>query len=302
MIDEAVRWMSRMRAGTDADRRAFRAWLDERPEHIAAMDLVERAWRTAPEAAQRARLAPPPRAQTRFTAPRWTVPAMASAAFAALLVLVWTGTVHEQVVVAPVNDTRRAVLDDGTRIWLAAGGRIAMRSTLLARDVTLDGEAVFDVRHDRRPFAVTAGAIRVVDRGTVFSVDRRSGGTKIVLARGSIAVEDRASGETIATPRPGQEVDVRSGEATLSPVDADAALAWRDGRIVARDMPLAAVAQRFGELGGPPIRIVDPAIGAIRVYGIYRVGQAEQFLDAIAALHPVMWQRVEDGYEVRARR
>ena len=43
LLAQAAQWLERARHGSEADRAAFRAWLQERPEHVAAMDLVERA-------------------------------------------------------------------------------------------------------------------------------------------------------------------------------------------------------------------------------------------------------------------
>ncbi|PTR13133.1 MULTISPECIES: FecR domain-containing protein [unclassified Novosphingobium] len=306
ILAEAARWMERARNGSEEDRQAFRAWLRERPEHVAAMDLVERAWREAPRAAAgrglrpRARLAEPAAARG---AGRWRVagPLLGAACAALAAVAAWTLTVHEQYLAAPADRMASFALADGSRVWLTPGSAVTMRATLLGRSVALDGEGTFDVKHERRPFAVTAGDVRVVDRGTLFSVARRAGQTAVILARGAIDIEDSHSGALIATPHPGQQVSLAGDTATIAAIDADAALAWRDGRLVAQDLPLAAVMARFSQLSGVPIELRDPAMGDLRVYGTYRLGDVAQFLDAVGALYPVAWRRTERGYEVFRR-
>ncbi|NKJ42262.1 FecR domain-containing protein [Novosphingobium sp. SG720] len=305
LLAQAAQWLERARSGSEEDRIAFRAWLRERPEHLAAMDLVERAWRGAPRAAAAKGLhargaAAAPASQSRL---RWqiAVPVLGTALAALAAVAVWTLNLQEQHLAAPADRTASFALADGSRVWLTPGSAVTLRATLLDRSVRLDGEGTFDVKHERRPFAVTAGEVRVVDRGTLFSVARRDGQTAVILARGAIDIEDSRNGTLIATPRPGQQVSLAGDTATIAPVDADAALAWREGRLVVEDQPLAAVAARLAQLSGMPIVLHDPTIGALHVYGTYRIGDVPQFLDALGALYPVAWRRTEQGYEVFRR-
>lgn len=305
ILHEAAQWLDRARHGSATDRRAFRDWLEERPEHVAAMELVERAWRQAPAAARQAGL------QVRATASRgpdrsgwaWRAPGFAlGAALAAVGGLVfWNQAVQDQQVTAPAHGVAVATLVDGTRVWLTAGSAVKVHVTPLGRAVTLTGEGGFDVRHQWRPFTVTAGDVQVVDRGTLFSVARAGAQVDVVLARGAVEVKDRGTGAVLATPSPGQKVAVAHGRTTLSTVDPDAAMAWREGRIVAEDMPLSAVAARFEALGGPHIAIRDARLRRIGVSGTYSARDAVAFLTAMQALYPIVWRRVGDGYEVRHR-
>lgn len=302
---QAARWLDRARHGSADDRRAFRAWLGERPEHVVAMDLVERAWRQAPDAVRSAGLTATPRRQRHAAMPRWSFPVLGGALGTALAgfcgLLLWNASVRDQRIAAPARGVAVATLADGTRVWLTAGSAVRVHVTPIGRAVSLTGEAVFDVRHEWRSFAVTAGDVRVVDRGTLFSVANRGTRTETVLARGAVEVRDRGSNRALATPAPGQRVEVANGTATVTSIDADAALSWRAGRIVADDLPLSAVAARFGELGGPRITIADARLRTLRVYGSYSVKDAAAFLTALESLYPIVWQRVGDGYEVRRR-
>lgn len=301
ILEEAAQWFERVRHGSEADRRAFRAWLEARPEHVAAMDLVERVARRAPAAARAAGLhvAAPPRPA--FTLPRWSWPALGTALAGICAVVAWTHGTHDQRIVAPGDRMTVASLADGSRVWLTAGSAVSVHVTPIARTAVLTGEASFDVRHGWRPFTVSAGRVQVVDRGTLFSVARQGDRVTVILAHGAVDINDRKSGTTIATPRPGQQVVIDRASAVVSSVDADGALAWRTGRIVASDLPFGTVAARFAQLGGARIRVATPAIASLRVYGTYRAGDAEPFLRAMQALHPIRWRRTKDGYEVSGR-
>ena len=305
ILQEAAQWLDRAQHGSATDRRAFRDWLEQRPEHVAAMDLVERAWRQAPAAAQQAGL--DVRAMASRGADRsrraLRIPGLALGAALAALggLFFWGQAVHDQQLVAPAHGVAVATLADGTRVWLTGGSAVKVHITPIGRAATLTGEGGFDVRHQWRPFTVTAGDVQVVDRGTLFSVARQGAQVDIILARGAVEVQDRNTGAVLATPSPGQKVVVANGRAALSSVDPDAAMAWREGRIIAEDMPLSAVAARFEALGGPHIAIPDVQLRRMSVSGTYSAKDAVAFLTAMQALYPVVWRHVGDGYEVRRR-
>ena len=105
------------------------------------------------------------------------------------------------------------VLDDGTRVYLNRGGELSFREDFGARRrrVKLSGEAFFDVKSDPvHPFVVETRGVHIRVLGTSFNV---KAGERIeaTLEKGRIALES-ASGEELATLRPGQQavVDVRS--------------------------------------------------------------------------------------------
>lgn len=81
-------------------------------------------------------------------------------------------------VVAPKGSKTRTILPDGSTVWLNAGSRIVYASfNGPVREVTLEGEAFFDVvhvdnatTHQRKPFIVHAGTIDIKVLGTAFNV------------------------------------------------------------------------------------------------------------------------------------
>jgi transmembrane sensor len=81
-------------------------------------------------------------------------------------------------VVAPKGSKTRTILPDGSTVWLNAGSRIVYASfSGPAREITLEGEAYFDVvsvtsaaTHQKKPFIVHAGTIDIKVLGTAFNV------------------------------------------------------------------------------------------------------------------------------------
>ncbi|GAA4103036.1 FecR family protein [Mucilaginibacter panaciglaebae] len=87
-----------------------------------------------------------------------------------------------------------AVLPDGSSVWLNSGSTIKYADNLTVdgkREVTLNGEAYFDVKHDTvHPFIVHAGKMNVVVLGTAFNVRayRGDGFIETTLIRGKVEV------------------------------------------------------------------------------------------------------------------
>lgn len=79
----------------------------------------------------------------------------------------------QQEIVAQKGSKTRTLLPDGSTVWLNAGSKISYPSNFsgLSREVTLQGEAYFDVvKQPDRPFIVHAEDINITVLGTAFNV------------------------------------------------------------------------------------------------------------------------------------
>jgi transmembrane sensor len=310
LLDVAAQWLTRARAGMGPrDRAAFLAWLRECPEHAAAADMVARAWEAAPAAARHGGFAPQlapverrvGRPARRFRIGRWAGGALAVASVAAFAFLVATPQVQD--FATGPGERRVALLEDGTRVWLEPDTRLSASIGRLGRHVTLEhGEAAFDVVHQARGFTVAAGDVTVEDLGTLFDVAHRTDApTMATLAHGSVTLRDPTSGETLATPRPGEQVEIFAGLVTTRTVDAAGAMAWREGRLIFSNTPLADALDALHHNGAAGVRLQDQRLGKLRISGAYSVADLDSFLDAVAALHPVRWQHTSQGYAIVRR-
>jgi len=109
----------------------------------------------------------------------------ATAAAAAIIAAVWfsnspAGHVLEEPAMAKANQvsTRpgsrsKVVLPDGTQVWLNADSKLTYGNDfgVSSRDVTLSGEAYFDVKPNKEvPFYIHTSKIKIKVTGTVFNV------------------------------------------------------------------------------------------------------------------------------------
>ena len=153
-----------------------------------------------------------------------------------------------QTVATPVGKRDSVRLADGTRVVLAPESRLTVAAGYggTVREVSLQGEAYFDVKHDEaRPFVVRAGDASIRDLGTTFTV-RATGeqGVRVAVTSGSVSLAH-------AQATPNDSVVLRPGDAGTLGVDgrtvversgaAESDTAWTAGRLVFDNAPISTV-------------------------------------------------------------
>lgn len=318
-LDEAAAWLTRIRAGGlgGAEQARFRAWLDDRAENAAAMDLVSRAWAVSGRISDRGNLRPDlsrarslrladgarsPRRPRRLAAP---LGGLAAAVAVLALVFLWNDAVIEGDYAAAPGDMPVVQLADGTVIHLDGGTRLHVRIDPFGRRVDLrQGEAEFQVAHESlRPFQVVALDLAIHDLGTRFIVRQRGDTVRMVLLEGAADIRDAASGKVLTVLAPGQQVE-QTGQGALHQGRANTAQvqAWRDRRAVFDDTPLSDALPELEQRTGAVLRLADPALGGLRVSGVYQVGDIPGFLNSLSRVHPLVWHRTAAGeYQIERR-
>lgn len=191
-------------------------------------------------------------------------------------------------------------LDDGSTVTLDAESVLSTAFDGQRRELRLkQGRARFDVAHETRPFVVLAGGGSVTARGTIFDVIlNRDDGVTVRLLRGAVDVErPRKTGrgdrdkQAVTRLAPGEELsfginglpDLASatrgrdavGVASLADIPA------------AREFDMAPLSEVIAEANrgsAIPIRVSDPAVGAIKVSGRFRIDNPERVADRLATL------------------
>jgi transmembrane sensor len=120
------------------------------------------------------------------------------------------------------------VLPDGTKVWLNAASSVTFPTAFYGktREVTVTGEALFEVTHNRKqPFSVKTNNQLIEDIGTTFDVNAYEDEpvAKTTLVEGSV----RVNGKTIL--KPGEQSELSGGNLIVSKVDVRDVIAWREG-------------------------------------------------------------------------
>lgn len=155
------------------------------------------------------------------------------------------------------NEIRNLTLPDGTRVTLSANSRLSWDAPWAAtgvRSVALVGEAYFDVSpasaHGGQPFRVDAGDTHIQVLGTQFSVRQRAAGTQVVLVEGKVAVTHRQQEPVVLLPNQAYTLRPGSTTATVAPVAATKAVAWRQQVWHFDDTPLTDIGQQLSDFYG----------------------------------------------------
>jgi transmembrane sensor len=179
------------------------------------------------------------------------------AATAALLIaigcLLYTSYEDGPSFIVATNNTGKVQsipLSDGTIIKLNNRSKLTYPETFGGswREVFLDGEAYFDVAHDKkRPFIVRAGELKIKVLGTKFTVNAASLFPKITatLLEGSI---DVSNPQNHLLMKPSQQLtyDAESGKMLLANLNnAEREIRWTQNVWVLTDTPLLDICQRL---------------------------------------------------------
>lgn len=316
---EAAFWFARMRSDrvSAGDRRRFEDWLATDPAHADAYNAHELLWDAVRGCAadpvivtMRAEaLALRPEPQER----RWTRLGALAASIALFLLF---GLAVQQVDPgAPVADRAARIasadpalpsifrtqkeqrstvtLADDSVVELNADSMVQVSFTDDRRDVhLLRGQAMFDVAHDSaRPFVVEAGDQRIVALGTQFDVRIATNELRVTLIEGRVKVEPRAAGggdEEVRELTPGEQLVARAARPiVVQPVDAGKATSWRTGKVIFSDEPLSAVIEEINRYSSRQVELADPALGDLRVSGVFRAGSVDSFTSALALTLPI---------------
>jgi transmembrane sensor len=321
LMADAAAWFARMRGpDAEASRGPFETWLARDARHRSAYNRAAEVFamgkllRDEPAAGAVA-------VRTSRTRQRLPLVAATIGALCILVIASWsalppatgwhpgdqvanTSTGYQgdivDIATAP-GETRTVRLADGSVLDLGADTRIAADLSAEVRRLTLErGRARFRVAHEQRPFIVHAGGGAVTARGTIFEVALAAGRkVSVRLIEGTVdvvlpepapapaqaarpAVRRLLAGETLSfTGAIGQggkgHFSSRRGGSQPS------ASAVR----IAHDYDAVPISELIAEANrdGPrEIRVLDPAIGALRVSGRFAIDNPDLLAERIAAL------------------
>ncbi|MGJ1268815.1 FecR family protein [Sphingobacterium spiritivorum] len=128
-------------------------------------------------------------------------------------------------------------LPDRTKVWLNAASSITFSPAfnhLASREVTLTGEAYFEVTKDKkRPFIVTTAQQKVTVLGTHFNISSYTDEKEVrtTLMEGAVKVSNLQSGTALVL-KPDQQAVVNGGNIHMQQVDVNEILAWKNGEFV----------------------------------------------------------------------
>lgn len=150
----------------------------------------------------------------------------------------------------PAGKMMTLTLDDGSRIDLNSGARLEYPPVFCGRErsVTLEGEAMFHVSHDKsRPFKVNTFAAQVEVLGTEFNVnaDKEKKLFSASLVSGSVRVTDIADPSRSFELLPDQSIVLAQDRLTVREGLDPQARYWPEGLVNIAGIPFDELMERF---------------------------------------------------------
>ncbi|GAA4481202.1 FecR family protein [Gluconacetobacter asukensis] len=291
-IQTAARWSVRLRAEdcTEDEQRRFTAWLDEHPRHREVFSLMSGVWASSATLRHNGR-------QNTDTASRRAVLAGGIGLAASLFGL--PGAPAEATVLRTATGERHhCTLQGGadllldTQSMIVFSPRMGRDEAWLARGriaLTLPGGAL--------PLRLATATGTLTSSAGQFDISLLDDGLAATVLDGTLTAIPASGSASPITIGRGTRLILRTGQPPcIDHPRLDDLIAWRTGRVVFRDTPLAEAIADMNRYSERKMEIASPGIGALRISGLYHTGNMAGFARALMHLLPV---RIEDGTTLR---
>ncbi len=188
---------------------------------------------------------------------------------------------------------RNLTLADGTNVILKAGSTLHVPQKFdgKTREVTLKGEAYFDVKHIKaQPFIIHTGIVKTTVLGTAFNIKAWPGQKDLIVSvtRGKVRVEDDK--KVLAILAKNQQLNYNNTETHESAkrIKAEQSVTdWTKEDLVFDHVTLGTIAQVLGNRYGVNITIKNPQLANSEVVSSFSgIESLQNILDVLCAINP----------------
>jgi transmembrane sensor len=196
---------------------------------------------------------------------------------------------------APLGSRVSFNLPDGTTGMLNSGSYLRYSLPFANnRQVKLEGEAWFEVRHDaEHPFEITTGNSSVKVLGTAFNMSAypEENYVEIVLKQGKVEFQDNKSDEKI-TLLPSERLVFQNCTISKSVIDPAKYNAWTEGELVFRGDPMAEVARRIERWYNVKVELADLELEKFSFRATFEDDKLEDVLRFLSMTSPITYKLI----------
>ncbi len=181
-------------------------------------------------------------------------------------------------------------LPDGTSVTLNKGTTLEYPSSFKGnkRNVKLNGEAYFEVKHDdAKPFIVTSHNVKVEVLGTSFYVNTNAANNtmEVILNNGSVAVYFDDNKENGLFLSPGEKAEINPGREKMDKdINTDPNyMSWMTRRFIYNNEPLIRIIADLNKVYHTNLRIATPVISNCLVTATFDHQSVESILHVLQA-------------------
>jgi transmembrane sensor len=303
LADEALAWLVKLHSGraSDEDVRQCEAWRAKSSVHRMAYQEAEGLWRDVGE------LRPPSASIQTISSPqvflgrrrsRWKTWAAVAACILLAMGALWMEHDRQWIGSAMadyrtgVGERRVVTLEDGSSLHLNTDTAINVAFSASRRDLhLLKGEASFTVALDPvRPFVVKSGTVLTRALGTAFAIRRHAGVVMVTVVEHQVLLGSSSESALLdLIVHEGEQVrySAEEGFSPLRRIDLAKETAWQRGKVTFDAQPLAEVVGELNRHRHGHIIILNPALRALKVTGLFDVTEPDAALRMIQHAIPI---------------
>ncbi|SDL15644.1 ferric-dicitrate binding protein FerR, regulates iron transport through sigma-19 [Catalinimonas alkaloidigena] len=317
MMDQRFqRWVQH---GAPADEAFWQQWMTQHPDQREAVQEARKAIRrmalrttTVTSAETEQQLAQLNKRLDALSTPtrtliRWPIAVAAAITLVLMTLGGWVFLLTPVRYETAYGEIQTVSLPDGSIVTLNSHSQLSHARLWrddTSRNVTLEGEAFFQVSHQEqagRPvkFIVTTPDIQIQVIGTEFNVNTRRKRTQVVLESGHVELA-LANGTGVAM-QPGDLVEYSSQQQALTKqaVNPQDFIRWRDHMLHFDHVTLAELGKIIEEKYGQPVVVIDSTLRQRNISGTIPADDLEFLLEACKETFGIQIQHHNDTLFLR---
>ncbi|MFH5832176.1 FecR family protein [Halalkalibaculum sp. DA384] len=194
-------------------------------------------------------------------------------------------------------------LSDGTKIRLNSNAQIQISEGYgrSEREVTLTGEAYFEVIHDEtRPFVIHTPGASIKDLGTAFNVkaDPDEDNVQVAVTEGKVSMWTERQNEEEATELvPGQfgYIDLEQRTIQVDEFGVNNYLSWMNKRLEFNEAPLDKVSLQLSRIFDLSFNYSDEELKRLTLSTDFQYGSVEKVLEVVSMTLHIDYERKDNS-------
>ncbi|MGE7773700.1 FecR family protein [Chitinophaga sp. NPDC101104] len=287
-----------------AEKQELTGWLREDPSNQAYYDALKDTWHLAADAwnempepdtaanwerfSQKIETAAPAQLKVAHRGRSKWLAAAGVAAIIATGITIFFNRSDKNVTLAATTEKQLFTLPDGSKVYLNRHSTLQYNERFAQnnRDITLQGEAFFDVApNETHPFIVHAGASQTEVLGTSFGIKaygEEPVRLNVVTGKVAFSNANRKSDALVLTA--GHAATVQADNAPKAETATDPNFtSWKDDRLVFQHVPLSATFEAMEDYFGITIKVDDPSLADLDYMGTFDQPDVDSMFKVIAA-------------------
>jgi transmembrane sensor len=214
----------------------------------------------------------------------------------------WMGT--DKLVQLSSGDQKKEVfLPDSSRVWLNKNTTLTYSENYNEKDrnVTLEGEAFFEVKKDKeKPFIVSGKVSRTQVLGTSFNVrslkNEASDEIKVIEGKVSFAYMKEQKQEEVLLLAGDKAVTQENGKIEKTKIQDENFLSWQSDKLAFDNTPLQEVVTDLENYFNVPVIIQNPDLHTCKFTGTFTKPQIEEIMKVLSVSINLSYSKKDKAY------